>query len=137
VSVFPHARSRYFYFDFVIRGHRFHGSTRCTVRREAEKVETAEREKAKLLVGQIESARTSLRLDDIAGRYWAEVGQHHRGAAYTEHKLGLLVEFFGKDRLLTDISDDDVAKLVAWRRGHRARKSGQNDSQKEMPIWQL
>jgi integrase len=124
MSVYKNPRSPFFHFDFQLRGHRFHGSTRCTTRREAEKVEAAEREKAKLLVGQIESARTSLRLDDIAGRYWAEVGQHHAGAAYTEHKLDLLIRYFGKDKLITDIVDDDVAKLVAWRRGHWRFPSG-------------
>lgn len=120
MSVFPIARSPYFHFDFQLRGHRFHGSTRRTSRREAEKVEAAEREKAKALVGQIEGARTSLRLDDIAGRYWSEVGQHHAGAGDTEHRLALLIAFFGKDKLLTEITGDDLAKLVAWRRGHKA-----------------
>jgi integrase len=59
----------------------------------------------------------------VAGRYWQEAGQHHAGAGHTEHRLGLLIEFFGEHKLLTEITGDDVAKLVAWRRGHRARKS--------------
>jgi hypothetical protein len=122
MSVYRTARSPYFLFDFQVRGHRFYGSTKCTTRREAEKVEVIEREKAKLLVGQIEGAKSSVRLDDIAGRYWREIGRHHRGADGTEHRLELLIRFFGKDRLLTDIVDDDVAKLVAWRRGHQVRK---------------
>src|SRR5262249_3528720 len=29
---------------------------------------------------------------------------------------------FGKDKLLLEITGDDVARLVAWRRGHHARK---------------
>jgi integrase len=123
VSLYRKPRSPYWHFDFQWRGHRFHGSTKCTVRREAEKVEAAEREKAKALVAQLAAAKTSLRLDDIADRYWLEVGQHHAGADGTEHRLTLLIEFFGKDRLLTDIAGDDVAKLVAWRRGHRVRKT--------------
>ena len=117
-------RSPYWHYDFQWRGHRFHGSTKCTTRREAEKVETVEREKAKAHVGAITAAKTSLRLDDIADRYWLEIGQHHAGADTTEHRLALLIEFFGPDRLLIDITGDDVAKLVAWRRGHRVRKTG-------------
>src|SRR5262249_16271562 len=35
----------------------------------------------------------------------------------TWHQLGLLLKFFGQDKLLTDVTGDDVAKLVAWRRG--------------------
>ena len=34
--------------------------------------------------------------------------------------VSLLIEFFGKDKLITDITDDDVRALIAWRRGHRA-----------------
>src|SRR5262249_7660928 len=121
VSVYKNrdGRSPYFHFDFQVRGHRFHGSTKCTTRREAEKVEAAKREKATRLVAQLAAAKTSLRLDDVADRYWQEVGQHHAGADGTEHRLSLLIEFFGKDKLLTEITGDDVTRLVAWRRGHR------------------
>jgi hypothetical protein len=124
VSVYKNrdGRSPYWHFDFQVRGRRFHGSTKCPTRREAEKVEAAEREKAKRLTAQLAAAKTSLRLDDVAERYWQEVGQHHAGADGTEHRLALLIEFFGKDKLLTDITGDDVARFVAWRRGHRARK---------------
>lgn len=72
-------------------------------------------------VKQAKATATSLRLDDVAGRYWQEVGQHHAGARNTERQLGYLIEFFGRNKLITDITDDDVAKLVAWRRGHRTR----------------
>ena len=58
----------------------------ATTEREAEKVEAREREKAKRLVAQTEAARTSLRLDDVAGRYWhgdraASAGADQRRAA--------------------------------------------------------
>jgi integrase len=121
MSVYKSAKSPYWQFDFEVGGHRFYGSTKRTTRREAEAVERAEREKAERQVKQAKAAATSLRLDDIAGRYWEEVGQHHAGARNTERQLGFLIEFFGKDKPITDITDDDVTKLVAWRRGHRAR----------------
>jgi integrase len=112
-------RSPFWQYRFQIRGRRFFGSTKKTTRREAERVEAAEREKARALIAQAEHARTSLRLDDVAGRYWQEHAQHLAGAPNTWTLLGVLLDFFGKDKLITDISDDDVAKLVAWRRGHR------------------
>ena len=123
MSVYKSARSPYWHFDFQVRGHRFHGSTKCTARREAEKVEAAERDKAKRLVAQLAAAKTSLKLDDVADRWWQEVGQHHAGANNTEHELALLIKFFSKDKLLPEITGDDVARLCAWRRGHR-RKDG-------------
>ena len=124
MSVFPDKRSPYYQYDFQLRGHRFHGSTKATTKREAEKVEAVEREKAKAQIAQIETARTSLRLDDVAGRYWTEHAQHLAEAATAWGRLRLLIQFFGKDKLITDINGDDVAKLVAWRRGHPKRNHG-------------
>ena len=123
MSVCKDPRSPFWRYDFQIGGHRFYGSTKRTTEREAKAVERAEREKAKRHVAQARAAATSLRLDDVAGRYWHEVGQHHAGADNTERQIDYLIEHFGKDRLVTEIADDDVIKLVAWRRGHR-RKDG-------------
>jgi integrase len=119
MSVYRDARSPFWQFDFQIGGHRFHGSTKATTKREAEAVERTERERARRHVAQQRMVRTSLRFQDVATRYWTEVGEHHRDSQRTWHQLGRLIEHFGKDKLLTDITDDDVAKLVAWRRGHR------------------
>ena len=55
-------------FDFVIKGHRFHGATGCTARREAEKFEAVEREKAKALLKAQARSRASLAIDDVAAR---------------------------------------------------------------------
>ena len=119
MSVYKDPRSPFWQFDFQLAGHRFHGSTKATTKRNAETVERSAREKAKRLGAQIMAARTSLRLQDVATRWWTEVGQHHRDSQRTWHQLGLLLKFFGQDKLLTDLIDDDVARLVAWRRGHR------------------
>ncbi len=121
MSVRRDPRSPYWQYNFQIRGHRFFGSTKQKTKREAEKVEAAERLKAARRIAQARAAATSLRLDDVAGRYWQEIGQHHAGSSNTERQIGYLIEFFGKDKLITDITDDDVIKLVAWRRGHRVR----------------
>jgi integrase len=118
MSVYKDHRSPYFQFYFRWRGHRFFGSTKATTRREAERVEAAEREKAKARVAALNAAKVSLRLDDVAGRYWSQA-QHYAASRNIWKRLSLLIEFFGKDKLITDITDDHVAKLVAWRRGHR------------------
>jgi integrase len=124
MSVYKPKGSPFYQFDFQCGGHRFHGTTKCRTRREAEAVERTEREKAKRYVAQISAAAMSLRIDDVAGRYWNEIGQHHAGADNTERQIGFLIAFFGKDKVLTEITGNDVAKLVAWRRGHRVRKDG-------------
>jgi integrase len=123
VSLYRKPRSPFWHFDFQWRGRRFHGSTKVTTRREAKKVEAIERERAKAFVAQTEAARTSLRLDDVAGRYWSEHAQHLASAGNAEVNLALLIQHFGKDKLIVDIRDDDVTKLVAWRRGQQSRST--------------
>jgi integrase len=120
MSLYRKPRSPYWYFEFRIQNHRFYGSTKATTRREAEAVERAEREKAKQTVAQSEAARTSLRLDDVAGRFWVQA-QHYAASRNTWKRISLLIEFFGKDKLVPDITHDDVRALIAWRRGHRTR----------------
>jgi integrase len=82
-------------------------------------VEKAEKQKARRRIAEQQGASNSLLLDHVIDRYWQEVGQHHVGADHTFRDLGRLIDFFGKDKLLTEITDNDVTKLVAWRRGHR------------------
>jgi integrase len=125
VSLFNPPRSPYWHFDFWHKGHRFHGSTETANRREAEKIEAAEREKAKATIAQLAKAKTSLRLDDVAGRHW-QTAQHFASSRNTWKRLSLLIEFFGKDKLVPEIGDDDVRALIAWRRGHRDVRNRKN-----------
>jgi hypothetical protein len=129
MSVYRHKSSPFYHYDFQWGGRRFHGSTQRTNRREATAVEQAERERAKQAVAQSKAASTSLKLDDVAGRYWSEVGQHHAGKDNTWRDLSRLVDYFGPTRLLTEITDNDVARLVAWRRGHRVVRSKERKSE--------
>src|SRR5262249_57795271 len=99
MSLYRKPRSPFFYFEFRIRGHRFFGSTKTTTRREAEKVEAGEREKAKKRVIEIEAARTSLRLDDVAGRVWEANGQHYAFHPNTRKRARPPVKIFWKDKL--------------------------------------
>lgn len=133
MSIYRPASSPYYHFDFQWRGHRFHGSTKLKSEREAKTFERAERERAKQQVAQAAVSAGSLKLDDIVGRYWTEVGQHHAGSSDTWRDLCRLVDYFGANKLITEITDDDVAKLVAWRRGHRViRKPGKKPE--EYPL---
>jgi integrase len=124
MSVYRHKDSPFYHFDFRFKGDRFHGSTGCSSRREAEAFERAERDRARQTAKLTAAASASTKLDDVAGRYWHEVGQHHVGADTTWRDIERLIGYFGATKLLTEIRDDDVAKLVAWRRGHRVTRHG-------------
>jgi integrase len=124
MSVYKPKDSPFYHFDFQWRGRRFHGSTKRTERREAQAVERAERERAKQSASTSASTSASLALDHVIGRYWDEVGQHHAGADNTWRDLGRLIDYFGPAKPLTAITGDDVARLVAWRRGHKVPNTG-------------
>jgi integrase len=134
MSVYRPKGSPYFHFDFWHRGQRFHGSTGSANKREAEGVERQERDKAKLQSLEARKASVSLKIDHVAGRYWVEVGQHHVGAKTTERDLARLVTYFGRDKLLSEIADDDVTKLVAWRRGHRVKDHRKKPPKDSPPL---
>jgi hypothetical protein len=105
-------RSPFWQYRFQIRGRKFLGSTKKTNRREAEKVEAVERERAKALIAQTEHARTSLRLDDVAGRYMTEHGQHLAGTNLWGW-LGLVLEFLART------SSSPRSGTTTWRASSR------------------
>lgn len=112
--------SPYYHYDFQIRGRRFYGSTEATTLKAARAVEERRREEAKQIIAEAERMRTGpLTMLAATSRYWNEVGQHHAGAATTWTNLQRLFGYFGGETRLADINDDWVARMVAWRRGHR------------------
>lgn len=104
-------------FDFQLNGHRFFGTTEARNKKDAQAVEREARAKAKADLEQAKRTGTGpLTLDVAAGRYFKEVGEHHANAATTWTDLGRLIGFFGRDKRLDEVTDADVASLVAWRR---------------------
>lgn len=122
MSVFKRKGQAEYSYDFQLRGHRFTGGTGATNRAKALAVEAEARERAKTdLAAQRSAAGAPLTLARAASRYWAEVGQHHANAETTLRDLIRLQDFLGKDARLDKITDDDAARLVAWRRGQRVK----------------
>jgi integrase len=128
MSVYKPKGSPFYHFDFQWRGHRFFGSTKRTNLREAEQVERRERDKAKQGAAALKTGGP-LTLDFAAGRYWREVGQHHVASDTTWRDLARLNGYFGAEKLLADIGDDDVARLVSWRRGQKVSRHRKNNKQ--------
>lgn len=120
MSVYKDKRSPFYQYDFWRGGYRFFGSTGKRSQREAQQIEDQKKEEARDRVKKLKAAKDGpLTLDFAAGRYWSEWGQHQSNAKDLKRDIARLIDYFGKDRLLADITDDEVAKLVAWRRGHR------------------
>lgn len=124
MSVYKSKKSPFYQFDFELGGRRFFGSTKCTSRKEAEKFEAIEHEKAKSLVKAMKRSRSSLLIDDVAARLFNEHGQYDAAPDATDTNLDRLVNYFGKTMPLTDIDHTKAKQLVAWRRGHRVMRRG-------------
>lgn len=117
MSVFQVPKSPFYQYEFQINGHRFRGSTETRNKKDAQAIERTLKEKAREDVKrQKQTGNGPLLLRYAAGRYWTEVGEHHKDNKATYHQLEMLVSFFGADKRLDEITDADVAALVAWRR---------------------
>jgi hypothetical protein len=131
LSVYKSRASPNFHFDFQLRGRRFHGSTGETSRRAAEAVEAKAKEAARAEVTRSRSLLSAPMTIDVAcDRYWLEVGQHHKRSDQTEWSLCWIIAALGKDKLLAEISNDDVAKIVARRRGERVVNAARDRGRK-------
>ena len=109
-------------YDFVVRGHRFSGTTGKSTQREAQLVEDEERARAKDSLKKAKATRNGPMTINIAcDRYWLEVAQHNKRPDGAEWSLAYLIAQFGPNKLLRDISDSDVAEIVARRRADPAR----------------
>lgn len=121
MSIYQKGKDKTFHFDFWINGYRFTGNTGTTNRREAQRLEQVERRKAKETTTTRELAERLFTLEYACGRYWSESGQYHSGADTTLRNLIRLQDFFGKTKPIASIDDEDVARLVAWRRSHTVK----------------
>lgn len=120
MSVFirPDAKDKTYSYDFRIGGRRFSGSTGRTTRREALAVEEAKREEARNLLSLEAAAHgPMLNIEAAAARYWQEVGQHLTNSSQRLWALDWLCTYFRNSKMIHEITDADVAAMVAKRRG--------------------
>jgi integrase len=137
VSVFITEKSApYYWYSFQVERRRFYGSTRCTSRKEAERFEAVEREKAKAEIKAAKLSRTSLAIDDVAARLWNDQAQYDAEPDATETNIARLVEHFGRTTSLTDIDHAKAKQMVAWRRGQRVSRRGNRtkEEQDALPL---
>ena len=70
----------------------------------------------------------------VVSRYWAEVGQFHSTPQTTWWALEWLVQHFGETTLLTQITTERIAEMVARRRGLRIRRDPVTKALIEIPA---
>ncbi|MFG1465217.1 site-specific integrase [Xanthobacter sp. DSM 24535] len=128
MSVYKPKGSPFFHFDFQFRGVRFHGTTGCTSRREAERHETRQREAARETLSAAGPGGAAMTVNVAMARFFTEVGQHYRGN-YREtfdSALEWLTIQLGPKTLLKDIGKQIVSAAVARRRAEGVKNSTVN-----------
>lgn len=121
MSVYKHAKSPFWQYDFERKDHFFFGPTDVPVSRpksEAKAFEAAEQRAAERLVAKIAgSGRKPATIGDAIDRWWSEHGQYLAGQDF-KTALDWLKGQIGSKTMLHEITDDTVAAPVAARRTH-------------------
>lgn len=112
MSVYKPKGKPFYLYDFKFRGHRFHGTTGCSNRRDAEAAE--EREKAR--ARQVATIKDRVTVKHAIAHYMVNRGQHARIAGRMEVQYAFLAKELGPDRYLDEIATADVMAIVAKRR---------------------
>ena len=140
MSLYKRPDSPFYWCDFRVKGQRFRCPTGETERRAAQAVERRLKEeaRAKLIVEEARRAawggKEPPTMGYVVARYWTEVGQFHGTPKTTWWALEWLVDHFGEETLLTDITSERIARMVAHRRTIRVRRDPKTKALVEIPC---
>lgn len=127
----PDPRSPYYQYDFQIRKRRFHGSTRCTSERQAQRY-------IDRLVARINSGETfkpEITLDAACFAYWNDKGQHLASSYTVDYQLANLCTLIGGNRPLSAITAKDFREFIAKRRPNVKPASINRELQLARRVW--
>ena len=131
MSVYKPSKSPRWHYDFVWQGRRYHGSTGCTSRRDADRFEANIRR----TVALGDEAKPIITVDGAAVLYWNERGQFQRTARNTEYQLASLVKLLGAAVPLGDLTVREFDRYVARRRANRANASVNREVELARRVW--
>ncbi len=130
MSVYKPKNSPYFHFDFVWKGRRFHGSTGAKTKREALRLEEAERAKAR----NGGAARPPITLDEACGLYQDRV-EELPSWRVTRYMLAALIEGLGTGALLSEITQRELLHHFSKRRNGRSNASVNREIEVCRAMW--
>lgn len=134
MSVRKDPRSPYWQYDFQRNKVRFHGSTGCTTKRDAERFEAEL--KRKVALGDV--SKPAIMLDTAALDFWDNQGKHDKAAKTTEYQVANLCSILGEKHLLSSIGMKEFRAFVARRRGQGVSSASINrELEVARRIWKL
>jgi integrase len=134
MSIRKDPRSPYWQYDFQRNKQRFHGSTGCTSKRDAERFEAEL--KRKVALG--DTSKPAATLDVAAGEFWDAQGQHDKAAKTTEYQTANLCDVLGKHHLIGAIGMKEFRAFIATRRAQGVSAASINrELEVARRIWKL
>lgn len=131
MSVYLPAKSRFWAYDFKHKGRRYTGSTGVETRRRAEAVERRIRQE---IAEGLHDSQAAMTLDEAAGQWWVEVGQHLRTADDVARRLTIVLRLLGKSTRLVEIKTRTIASAIEIRRGETFTKAPDQPAQDGKPA---
>lgn len=131
MSVYRPKTSSKWHYDFRWKGHRFHGSTGQTTRRDAERFEADERRRVALG----ETAKPGITVDEVCQLWWQDKGERMKSAATLDYQLAALAAGIGKTRLLGSLTLRDFDRYVAKRRAGRKNATVNREVELARRVW--
>lgn len=104
--------SRFWHYDFQIRGRRFHGSCGTEDFEEAKAVEAEQRFHAK----RSPQAQGAFTLSEAIGTYWSDVSQHQSSAGTTLSQGKSILAVLSGSKRIDQLTNADIMRFVAKRR---------------------
>jgi integrase len=132
MATYKPARSSIFLYDFVLKSVRYHGSTGCKTKRDADRYEAQKR--AELAVAQKRS-KPLITLDEAAGRYEDHLRANGKWSGTMDYLIANVVEGIGGDRFLSDITEQDLRDHFAKRAAKVSAASVNREIEVARPIW--
>lgn len=130
MSVYKPAKSPYWHYDFQFNQQRYYGSTGCTSKREAEAFERRERHRA----ANPDHKRPPITLDEACGLRRDAI-EHKPGWRVARYMLRELIKGLGGKRLLSEITQMDLQRHFAKRRGGLSNASINREVEEVRAVW--
>lgn len=122
MSVYKPKKSPFYTYDFELYGVRFHGSTKCRSKREAEQFEKERRVEAERAgKDALRSANSPMTVGVAVDRFWAEKAKDFKTRDDFFTALKWLARQFGKNTLLRDIGPLKISNAVAARQAEKVK----------------
>jgi integrase len=133
MAAYKPKRSSIFLYDFMLKGARYHGSTGCKTKRDADNYEAKLRAEIALDSGR--RKKPLVTLDTAAAAYEDHLRANGKWSATQDYLIASIVEGLGGDCYLSDISEQDLRDHFARRAAKVSASSVNREIEVARPIW--